>query len=256
MRVVAIIQARMGSTRLPGKVLMDLAGAPMVDRVLSRATAASSIDDVWVATTVLSEDDVLADHVRAIGVPVFRGSGPDVLSRYRQAAETADADIVVRLTADCPLLDPELIDQVVAALTVPTAVDYAANVLDRSYPRGLDVEAFTVAALALMDQLGTSSASREHVTLGPRLEHPRAFKVRSVSASDNDADLRWTVDTAGDLEFVRQVYHELAVATARVSYRDVVRWCRANQGHYHHDTPASTWDPSRGVAALPKEETS
>jgi spore coat polysaccharide biosynthesis protein SpsF len=223
----------------------------MVDRVIARAAAAASIDDLWVATTTLPEDDPLGHHCRAIGVSVFRGSPTDVLGRYRDAARASEADLVIRLTADCPLLDPNLIDRVVAELVVPPMVDYASNVLERSFPRGLDIEAFTVEALARMDRLGTTNASREHVTLGPRLEHRAAFSVRGVRGATDDSDLRWTVDTADDLEFVRRVYHRLAATSERVSYQELVRWCRANDGWERHDTPAATWDPSRTAVALP-----
>lgn len=244
MNVVAVIQARMGSTRLPGKVLADVAGAPMLDRVIDRVRRAGWVDAVWVAGSAKRADDPIAARCRAIGVPMFRGPEEDVLGRFVGTAERARADVVVRLTADCPLLDPEVIDRVVAEVIDHPATDYASNVTERSYPRGLDVEAFTREALIRMDQLGRSPAAREHVTIPVRLEHPEAFHCRSVGSPDDDSDLRWTVDTAEDLEFVRLVYRTLGLADRAWSYRELVAWCRANPAAARPDR-GTTWDPSR-----------
>ncbi len=244
MKVIAIIQARVGSSRLPGKVLADLDGAPMIDRVIQRAGAASRVSEVWVASSDLPADDQLADHCRAAGVPVARGPERDVLARFRLAAAMAEADVVVRLTGDCPLLDPTVIDRVIAEVTSQyPRIDYAANVLERSFPRGLDTEAFTVAALERMDRLGQTPASREHVTLGPRSEDPGAFTVRSVRAAGQDSDLRWTVDTAEDLAFVRDLYQALGLGTGIRPYLEVVRWCREHRAGRHSDRRGTTWDP-------------
>ena len=244
MNVVAVIQARMGSTRLPGKVLADLAGAPMLDRVIDRVRRAGRVNAVWVACSAEAADDPIAVRCRALGVPVVRGPLDDVLGRFVGAAEQARADIVVRLTADCPLLDPEVIDRVVSEVTAHPGTDYASNVAERSYPRGLDVEAFTRTALARMDQLGRSAAAREHVTIPVRLEHPEAFHSRTVRNQTDDSDLRWTVDTADDLEFVRLVYRALGLANRAWSYRELVAWCRANPQSARPDQ-GTTWDPSR-----------
>lgn len=246
MTVVAIVQARMTSTRLPGKVLADLGGAPMLERVVARARAASRIDAVWVACTDRTADDPIAAWCRGRRVECFRGSEVDVLGRYRAAALAAGAAVVVRLTGDCPLLDPATIDRVVAALNDGAApADYAANVLERSFPRGLDVEAFTASALERLDRLGISAASREHVTLGARLEHPEAFAVRSVRAATDDSDLRWTVDAPEDLTFVRTLFQSLGLADRILRYEEVVRWCRSHPGLARSDDPDHTWDPSR-----------
>ncbi len=251
MRVVAIIQARLGSSRLPGKVLADLGGAPMLDRVIERARAAGTVSEAWVACPNDPADDPLERHCLAAGIPVGRGPGPDVLTRFRLTADRARAEVVVRLTGDCPLLDPAIIDQVVGALleSHPPA-DYAANVLERSFPRGLDVEAFTIGALERMDRLGSSPSAREHVTLGPRAEHRGAFTVRNVRGPRDDSDLRWTVDTAEDLSFVRLVYERLGLATRILPFEDVVGWCRANPDLARVEGAAATWDPIGGHAAI------
>jgi len=256
MTVVAIIQARMTSSRLPGKVLMDLAGRPMLDRVVRRAQAARRVDAVWVACTTGRADDPIARWCETNGVSVFRGSESDVLGRFVAAAEAAKAAIIVRLTADCPLLDPAVIDATIAALDeAGGSCDYAANVLERSYPRGLDTEVFTRDALDRMDRIGTSAAAREHVTIPARLEAPEAFRVRSVRAEVDASDLRWTVDTADDLAFVRRVYQALELGERIRSYQEIVTWCRADESQMRRDGVGHTWDPSRMVAASIVERT-
>ena len=244
MNVVAVIQARMGSTRLPGKVLADLAGEPMLDRVVERVRRARRVNAVWVASSANRPDDPIAARCRILGVPVFRGSDHDVLGRFVGAAQESRADVVVRLTADCPLLDGAIIDRVVAEVVSHDGTDYASNVTARSFPRGLDVEAFTREALARMDQLGQSPAAREHVTIPVRLEHPEAFRCRTVRNEVDDSDLRWTVDTPEDLEFVRRAYRALGLAARIGSYRELVSWCRANPQWTRRDE-GTTWDPSR-----------
>jgi len=244
MNVVAIIQARMTSTRLPGKVLADLAGAPMLARVAERVALTHRLDRIWIACTDREADLPLEECARRLGLPVFRGSESDVLGRYRGCAQAAAADVIVRVTADCPLLDPDVIDRVVDML-VTRNVDYAANVLERSFPRGLDVEAFTYDALVRMDQLGTSAAAREHVTIPVRLEHPECFTALNVRSPTDDSDLRWTVDTPEDLAFARLIYRTLGLTGRAIGYQDLVRWCRANQAWARRDDGENTWDPSR-----------
>ncbi len=244
MNVVAVIQARMSSSRLPGKVLADLSGAPILARVVERARAASRVNAVWVACSNSPADDPIVDRCLAIGVPFVRGDEMDVLGRFVAAADAAAADIIVRLTADCPLLDPDVIDRVVAEITTNPGTDYASNVTERSFPRGLDVEAFTRVALQRMDHLGRSAAAREHVTIPVRLEHPDGFVSRSVKSGVDDSDLRWTVDTPADLEFVRRAYQALGLADRPQPYAALVSWCRANPKWANLDH-AATWDPSR-----------
>ncbi|MCX5742129.1 MAG: glycosyltransferase family protein [Proteobacteria bacterium] len=200
MTTVAIVQARMGSSRLPGKVLATIAGASMLARVVTRLRAARSIDAIVIATTTADLDDAVAREARRLGVGVFRGSETDVLARYVGAARMAKADVVVRVTSDCPLLDPHVVDAVVALLDRPT--DYASNTHVRSFPRGLDVEALHRDVLERIDRLATSPAAREHVTAFI-LEEPARFVVRQLVADRDDSDLRWTVDTDDDLAVVR-----------------------------------------------------
>src|SRR4051794_2892975 len=163
MRRVAIVQARMTSTRLPGKVMMELAGRPLLERELERLQRCDRIDELVVATTTNRDDDVLVDLARRLGVRWYRGSETDVLGRYAGAAREAAAALVVRLTSDCPLIDPAETDLVVEALEERRGeCDYAANVLDRDLPRGLDTEALWRDVLERMDRMATSTPAREH----------------------------------------------------------------------------------------------
>jgi len=201
----AIIQARMSSTRLPGKVLLDLAGEPMLARVVARTQRAKTIDRTIVATTVEPEDEPIVALCRARGWAVSRGSRDDVLDRYYQAAVADGADPIVRITSDCPLIDPDVIDRVVERLN--EGVDYASNINPtRTFPRGLDVEVFTFAALAAAWRDAADSSSREHVT--PFLyRHPERFHVALVESDRPEtADHRWSVDTSEDYELMRRIH--------------------------------------------------
>jgi len=210
----------MGSTRLPGKVLMDIAGESMLARVIGRVRLAASVDHVIVATTALPLDDSLAAHAIDLGVDVYRGSESDVLDRYFQAATVHHLDVVARVTADCPLLDPAVLDTVIRALTESEpAVDFAANTLDRTFPRGLDVEVVDVSTLTRVWKAATSVSDREHVF--PFIyRHRDEFTTVSVRHDVDWSHLRWTVDTPEDLELVRRVCHELG--TAAFSWTDVL----------------------------------
>lgn len=221
-KVVAIVQARMTSTRLPGKVLADVCGRPMLEHQLRRLRRAATVDAVVVATTVNPSDDPVCELARALGVACYRGSEADVLSRYAEAAAEHGADVVVRITADCPLLDPGVVDAVVGEVLADPACDYASNVLERSYPQGLDVEALRADTLARVARDARSPMAREHVTWHIVSENPGGFALRSVVDGERHDDLRWTVDTAEDLEMVRRVYEELDLAGRPRGYREIL----------------------------------
>jgi len=207
--IVAIVQARMGSSRLPGKVLRDIAGEPMLVRVVERARKAELLDQVIVATSVAAEDDAVADLGKEWGFPVSRGSAQDVLDRYVQAARQFKAEIVVRITGDCPLIDPGVIDQTIKAfLSARPHVQYASNRIQRTYPIGLDVEVFWRDLLEQAALEAKEKYQREHVT--PYFYEPEGrFQVIAVHASEDYGELRWTVDTAEDLAFVREIYSRM-----------------------------------------------
>lgn len=209
---VAIIQGRMSSSRLPGKILLDLAGEPMLMRVVERTRLARSVDEVIFATTVDPSDDPVEAYCQKNEIVCFRGNLPDVLDRFYKAAKAFHADTIVRITADCPLLDPGLIDETVA-LFRRTGADFAANRLPppfkRMYPIGLDCEVCSFPALERAWREATEPHDREHVM--PYLyEVKDRFKIAILNSSQDYGSLRWTVDTPQDLELVRQVYTRLA----------------------------------------------
>lgn len=237
LRTIAIIQARMKSSRLPDKVMLDIAGKSMLQRVIERTALARLVDDVVVATTTGADEDPIAELCNRLQVPCFRGSLQDVLDRYYQCAINYTPDVVVRITADCPLIDPGLIDETIGVLTGTTqgiglwhpqgnpekygrrthpdiAWDYAATRLPppwkRSYPIGLDVEAFTFNALEIAWREAKEPHEREHVL-------PYLYEVENrfrciVGAHEPDyGQHRWTVDTPEDLDLAREIYSRLRI---------------------------------------------
>ena len=218
MKVVAIIQARMGSVRLPSKVLADIAGRSMLWRVSQRAAQAALVAQVVVATTLEPEDEEIVDECARLHVACFRGSAEDVLRRYHEAANIYAADAVVRITADCPLIDPKVVDLVVAAF-LNRRPDYASNTLQRTWPRGLDTEVTTAAALARACREATRPYQRTHVM--PYIyRHPESFRLLPVVGPEDLGQWRWTVDFPEDLDFVRAVYGRLG-GDGTFSWRDV-----------------------------------
>jgi len=199
-RRVAIIQARMSSSRFPGKVLAPLSGMPMIVFMLERVRRAHLVDHVVVATSNDSSDDPLAEELAARGIACFRGDLHDVLDRFVQCARAAHADHVVRLTGDCPLMDADLVDRALAELAVGDA-DYVSNVAPPTYPDGLDVECFTMAALERAWQEARLPSEREHVTPYLRSGAP-GIRVRNWSGMADCSALRWTVDHEDDLAHV------------------------------------------------------
>jgi spore coat polysaccharide biosynthesis protein SpsF len=211
-KTVAIIQARMTSTRLPGKIMAEVAGKPLLYHVVNRARRAQTPDLVAIATTDRPTDDGVEEFSQAAGIPVFRGSEQDVLDRYYGAAQQFAAEVIVRLTSDCPLLDPAVIDKTVRAFQAG-AYDYASNTLEPTFPDGLDTEVFSQAALEKAWREARLPSEREHVT-SYIWKRPALFRLRSVKNEEDLSHLRWTVDEAEDLEFVRRVYTALGAGSA------------------------------------------
>jgi spore coat polysaccharide biosynthesis protein SpsF len=235
-RVVAIIQGRMSSSRLPGKILADITGQPMLQRVFIRTSRAATVTETIFATTTDPSDDPVAEYCDFSGIPFTRGSLYDVLDRYYQTAKQAKADVVVRVTADCPIIDPTLIDDVVnTVVSDQSTVDFAANRLpppwNRTYPIGLDTEVCTFAVLERAWKAAKEPQHREHAmpyfyegvdltTINRQLQtgvSPRGFNIALLHHPTDFGDYRWTVDTPGDLEFIRQVYR-------RFNGRDDFSW--------------------------------
>jgi len=211
-KVVAIIQARMSSKRLPNKVLADIAGRPMLWQVVDRVRRVQSLDQVVVATSEGPGDMAIADFCVQNGVQCFRGSHDDVLNRYYQASKLFQADVIIRLTADCPLLDPTVIEKVVQEF-LAGHYDYVSNTLEPTYPNGLDTEVLRREALERAWCYARLKSERAHVT--PYIwKRPSLFRLGNVKHDHDLSRLRWTVDEPEDLEFVRRVYSSLAPTTA------------------------------------------
>jgi spore coat polysaccharide biosynthesis protein SpsF len=218
MNIVAIVQARMGSTRLPGKVLLDIAGRSMLARVIRRARRAELLAEVVVATGESAEDDPIVQECRRLAVPYFRGSDEDVLKRYHGAALAYRAEAVVRITSDCPLIDPGVVDRVVHEF-LEREPDYASNILDRTWPRGLDTEIMTAGTLDRAFNEADLPYERTHVT--PYIYgHPELFDLFAVTQPQDLSDGRWTVDSPDDMEFIRVVYDRFG-GDDRIGWRDV-----------------------------------
>lgn len=221
-RVLAIVQARMSSTRFPGKVLKDLQGKPMITRQLERVARATSIDQIVVATSQQHEDDELARILETQGIDVVRGPLDDVLARFIAAIDRYQPDVVVRVTADCPLISPSVIDLVVESFHAGEA-DYVSNTMAPTFPDGLDVEVVTPRALQYVHESSVDPHEREHVTLGVYRRGDR-FAIENVpnpSGADH-SDLRWTVDTAEDFIFVESIYNSFFPGQPNFDYHDVL----------------------------------
>lgn len=207
MNRVAIIQARLGSTRLPGKCLFKLMGKTVLEHIVARLQTAKTIDKIVLATTTKEEDGALANIAQAMGIDVFRGSEDDVLDRYYQAAKNANADIICRITADDPFKDPNVLDKIVSRF-IEGNFDYVSNTLSPTYPEGLDIEVFSFCALTKAWQEAKKPSEREHVT--PYIwNNPNLFNIINVEYSEDLSHLRWTLDNANDWVFIQQVYEEL-----------------------------------------------
>ncbi|WP_339846699.1 glycosyltransferase family protein [Paenibacillus sp. FSL W7-1088] len=207
MKITAIIQARMGSTRLPGKVMKMLGDRTVLGHVITRVLAIPSVDQVIVATTTNDEDEVICSEAANYGVDYYRGSQEDVLSRYYEAAREGNADVVVRITSDCPLLDPIISNEVIQHF-IENGYDYSSSGLSGTFPRGLDTEVFTFRALEKSFQQAKREYEREHVT--PYIYGNRdLFRVHEYDSIQNYSQYRLTLDTNEDWELISRIFHEL-----------------------------------------------
>lgn len=207
-RVVAIIQARMGSSRLPGKTLADISGKPLIGHVIERTRASNTVDAIVLATTIEEIDKPLLDVAKIYGAMGYAGSPNDVLDRFYQAAVLSGAEVIVRVTADDPFKDPQVIDRVVNYLLDHEGLDYASNTIEPTYPEGLDIEVFTFKALQRAWNEAKLTSEREHVT--PYIwKNPQKFNIFNVRYEHDLSALRWTLDYEEDLNFTREVYARL-----------------------------------------------
>jgi spore coat polysaccharide biosynthesis protein SpsF len=220
-KIVAIIQARVGSTRLPRKVLKNIVGKPMLWHVIDRVKRATLVDEIVLAATRKEEDKPLLKLAKESGVNSYEGSENDVLDRYFQAATKFGADAIVRITADCPLIDPEVVDKVVK-IFLDGGFDYISNTAKLSYPDGLDVEVFSCDTLESAWKDSRKLSEREHVTPYIR-KHPKMFRIGGVEYERNLSHMQWSVDTDRDLKFVREVYKRLYKKGRIFFMRDVLK---------------------------------
>ena len=242
-RVVVVVQARMGSTRLPGKVLLPVAGKPMFSYQIERLRRCRQVHALVTATTTEPADDALVAFCRAENVDCIRGSEHDVLSRYALAARALDGDVVVRVTSDCPLIDPELVDDAIVRFNVGD-VDYVSNMMRPTWPYGMAVEVMSRDALDTADREARSPAEREHVT--PFIYwHPERFRLASMTLANDLSGHRWTVDTIEDFELVSRLLVHLWPKTPEFRMKDVLDllaehpdWVHINQ-HVLQKTIAS-----------------
>lgn len=223
--VLAVVQARMSSSRLPGKVLKPILGRPMVLHQLERLARCRRLDAVMVATSEEASDDVLAETLENAGVSVFRGSLANVLLRYQGAVEAYEADHgpvghVARLTADCPVIDPGLVDQVVE-LHLTSGAEYTGNAFDRTYPDGLDTEIMTRETLDRLVREAETPEDREHVTYGVARRR-EDFNVAQLTQGIDLSHLRWTVDTPEDLAYIRRVFERLYPQNSAFAMADIL----------------------------------
>lgn len=227
MSTAIVVQARMGSTRLPGKVLKDIAGRPMLSYQMERLRRVKRAERIVVATTDQPADDAVERFCQKEKIACVRGSEHDVLARYHLAIERFPADVVVRITADCPLIDPAIVDEAIAAYEP----DYVSNMLETTYPYGMAVEVFSAQALREAHREAKDPAEREHVT--PFIyRHPERYRLRSLTMAPNLSHHRWTVDTPEDFELVSRL---LKTLKPHFTLQDVLAvlddhpdWCAIN----------------------------
>lgn len=219
--LVAIIQARMGSTRLPGKVMLDLCGHSVLWHVVERVRRCGEAQCIVVATTRAARDDVIAEEAKCAGAQVWRGSEDDVLSRYYEAACAFDARHVLRVTSDCPLLDPQIMAEMTRTYQAQPELDYLSNFLPRRFPQGLDAEIMRMAALEAAFHEADKSYQREHVT--PYIyQHPEQFKLGAFTSERDLSYLRWTLDTPEDRRLIEAIYRALFPRDRHFSTEDIL----------------------------------
>jgi len=206
MKIIALIQARRGSTRLPGKVLLDLEGKTVLEHVIDRVSASRFINDVIIATTVRKEDLNIVKLCADLGISVYCGSVDDVLDRYYETARLFGADHIVRITSDCPMIDPSVIDDVIG-LHLRENADYTTNTLKETYPDGQDVEIFTFGSLKNSWKNAKLASEREHVT--PYIRKSPEYKLVNMECRKNLSNKRWTLDNSEDYEFIKIIFENL-----------------------------------------------
>jgi spore coat polysaccharide biosynthesis protein SpsF len=226
MKTIATIEARMNSSRLPGKVMLPILGKPALQLLVERLQRAKTLDGIVIATTTHPADAVIERLAAKLGVGCYRGSEEDVLERVLLSARSAQADVIVEITGDCPLLDPEMVDAVVKCHR-DEKHDYVSNCLKRPLPLGLAVQAFATSVLAEVNTLTQDPADHEHVSLYI-YEHPERYKIHALimEEAEKHSDIRVTLDTADDYALISAIFEELYPQNPAFTFSDVVAFCR------------------------------
>jgi len=215
-KIICIVQARMSSTRLPNKVLMELGGKPVLSQVINQLSFSKKINQIIVATSTSKEDDAIIQWAKQNKIDYFRGDLDDVLKRFYDTAKYFQADIIVRITADCPLIDPEIVDEVIKQY-IKTNSDYVSNTNPPRFPDGLDTEVFSFYALESAYKNASLKSEREHVTPFIR-NNPTVFKIGNYEIEKNYESMRWTLDNTEDYHFLKNIYNRL------IKYDDYIHW--------------------------------
>lgn len=224
-KVLAIVQARMGSTRLPGKTLIEIESRPLLEHVINRIRRSKTIDEIIIATTTKLEDNAIVHLAEKLQIKVFRGSSMNVLDRFYQAANKFDGKVIVRVTADDPFKDPKVIDEIVNYFFSHPELDYVSNSIEPTYPIGIDVEVFLYQALKTAWKYAKCSRDREHVTTYI-WGNPELFNVCNYKYREQLSNLRWTIDTMEDLQMAREIYKKLYVEGKIFYMDDILRLLR------------------------------
>jgi spore coat polysaccharide biosynthesis protein SpsF len=235
LKIVAIIQARMNSTRLPGKILYKVLDKALLTLQIERIRRVTLIDEIVIATTTNNGDEPIVELCQKLDVACYRGCELDVLTRYYEAATIFKANAIVRLTSDCPVIDPFTVDRVISHYLFHSSnVDYVSNILKRSYPRGMDTEIFSIEALRIAHHEAGLMHDREHVT--PYIyTHPERFRLEPVEYISNESHHRWTVDTIEDFQLIAKIYESLYPSNPNFTLEDMLvllqkhpEWCKIN----------------------------
>lgn len=234
---VVYLQARISSTRLPGKVLFDINGMPMIQRQINRIWQSKKINGLVVLIPDSSENDGLHTELIKLNVDVFRGSENDVLQRFIDASNKFPARNIIRLTADCPLIMPEIIDEMIEEFSEHSP-DYLSNTLTETYPDGLDVEIFSTSAMRKLSGLNLDSLEREHVTLGI-YNRPEMFRLENFESLVDLSNQRWTVDYPDDIEFIRGVFKHYEGMESIITISDVLRYIEIDPIRNSNRTPSN-----------------
>ncbi|MGK0469240.1 cytidylyltransferase domain-containing protein [Clostridium sp.] len=230
MKTVCIVQARVGSKRLPGKVLKEICGKTVLEHDIDRLKATQNINEIVIATTNLEQDNDIVEVVKKSGIAYFRGSEQDVLSRYYYAAKENDADVIIRVTSDCPVIDPLIIDKMIIQfldMNKESNIDYLSNTIDKTFPRGLDVEVFKFEVLERCFFESKEDYEREHVTPYIYLNLDK-FNVVQYKNDVDYSKYRWTLDTEEDFEVIKQIYNNLYQENSMFYFEDILRFILKN----------------------------